>query len=170
MGLALALAGAATGVGYALDGRGPEPAAASSVTVPTVPVPSPTTAPATTPTPAAPVEPLGPGLVTVRLGIEHSVFSRSVIEVEPGTLVRFVVANDDPIDHELVVGPEDVHDRHARGTEREHPPVPGEVSVGPNDTALTIYTFDEPGLVTFACHLPRHREYGMEGIIKVVAP
>ena len=48
-----------------------------------------------------------------------------------------------------------------------HPPVPGEVSVGPNATASTIYVFDEPATVEFACHLPGHLAYGMRGEIEV---
>jgi uncharacterized cupredoxin-like copper-binding protein len=111
---------------------------------------------------------LGPGEVTVTLGIEHSRFSEERLQVRAGTLVRLVVDNGDPIHHELVVGPPDVHDRHATGTELRHPPVPGEVSVGPNATGATFYRFDEPGTVAFACHLPGHVAYGMVGEIEVV--
>src|SRR5689334_24521925 len=75
----------------------------------------------------------GPGLVTVVLGIEHSHFSTDLVRVRVGSTVRFVVENHDPINHELVVGPPSVHARHERGTEASHPPVPGEVSVGPED-------------------------------------
>ena len=110
---------------------------------------------------------LGPGVVDVELGIEHSRFSRSRLDVAAGTTVRFVVRNTDPIHHELIVGDQSVHDRHRDGTESLHPPVPGEVSVGPNETRSTIFTFDEPGTVTFACHLPGHLAYGMEGEVAV---
>jgi uncharacterized cupredoxin-like copper-binding protein len=111
---------------------------------------------------------LGPGVVTVEVGIHHSVFSIDELRVARGTLVRFVVDNDDPIHHELIVGDESVHLRHRTGEEIVHPPVPGEVSVGPGERALTMYEFDEAGVVTFACHLPRHFEYGMHGEIEVV--
>lgn len=114
-------------------------------------------------------EPVGPGVVTVRLGIEHSRFSLDHLRVRRGTVVEFVVDNDDPIHHELVVGPEQVHRRHERGTEQAHPPVPGEVSVGPGATGMTFWRFDEPGTVNFACHLPGHVDYGMIGTIEVVA-
>jgi uncharacterized cupredoxin-like copper-binding protein len=109
----------------------------------------------------------GPGLVTVELGIEHSTFSDGRIEVRPGTFVRFVVRNEDPILHELVVGPPDVHARHARGAEQSHPPRPGEVTVQPNDVGITIYRFDEPGSIVYACHLPGHLAYGMRGTVVV---
>lgn len=111
---------------------------------------------------------VGPGAVTVTLDIEHSRFVPEELTVRAGTLVRFVVDNHDPIHHELIVGPPELHERHAAGTERFHPPVPGEVSVGPNGTAMTVYAFDEPGTVGFACHLPGHLAYGMRGTVEVI--
>jgi uncharacterized cupredoxin-like copper-binding protein len=113
--------------------------------------------------------PLGPGDVTVQVDIEHSLFLPQDLRVVEGTRVRFVVVNGDPIHHELIVGPPDVHARHASGTESEHPSIPGEVSVDPNGTAVTTFRFDEPGAVEFACHLPGHYEHGMQGEIEVVA-
>jgi uncharacterized cupredoxin-like copper-binding protein len=110
---------------------------------------------------------LGPGPVTVMVEIEHSRFSTDRVDVVAGTDVRFVLVNDDPILHELIVGPPEVHARHADGTEAQHPPVPGEVTVEPGQIASTTYRFDEPGTVTFACHLPRHLDYGMVGEVVV---
>jgi uncharacterized cupredoxin-like copper-binding protein len=112
---------------------------------------------------------LGPGVVTVEVGIDNSRFDLGNLRVQQGTLVQFVVQNDDPIDHELVVGDREVHRRHAGGTERRHPPVPGEVTVPAQSRAVTTYTFDEVGPVEFACHLPAHYEYGMRGVVTVVA-
>jgi uncharacterized cupredoxin-like copper-binding protein len=111
---------------------------------------------------------LGPGVVTVEVGIQHSHFDLGDLRVQQGTLVQFVVHNGDPIDHELVVGDAEVHQRHAAGSERRHPPVPGEVSVAPGDTAMTFYEFTEPGTIVYACHLPGHIAYGMTGEIEVV--
>ncbi len=111
---------------------------------------------------------LGPGPVTVELGIHHSEFDVDRLRVVEGTEVRFVVVNGDPIRHELIVGPDDVHRRHEDGTEAEHPPRPGEVTVDPLDTAETTYAFDDPGFVEFACHLPGHLAYGMSGVVEVV--
>ena len=113
-------------------------------------------------------ETLGPGVVQVEVDIENSRFDLEPLRVREGTLVEFVVANDDPIDHELVVGEEEVHARHLIGTERRHPPVPGEVSVAPGDRALTFYEFTEPGTIVYACHLPGHLAYGMHGTIEVL--
>ena len=110
----------------------------------------------------------GPGLVTVVVGIRYSHFALDGLRVRAGTVVRFVVRNHDPINHEFVVGPPSVHALHAHGTERSHPPVPGEVSVGAHDIGETVFRFDRPGTVEFACHLPGHLAYGMKGDITVV--
>jgi uncharacterized cupredoxin-like copper-binding protein len=111
---------------------------------------------------------LGPGVVRVEVSTHYSRFSVDDLRVYEGTLVRFVVHNDDPIHHELVAGGEDVHAAHAKGTDRLHPPVPGEVAVDPGETGYTAYLFDQPGTVAFACHLPRHFEFGMKGEVEVV--
>jgi uncharacterized cupredoxin-like copper-binding protein len=112
---------------------------------------------------------LGPGDVTVEVDIEHSRFSPERLRVVEGTRVRFVVVNGDPISHELIVGPPEVHARHEGGREAEHPSVPGEVSVRADLTAVTTYRFDEAGSLEFACHLPGHHDYGMHGEVEVVA-
>jgi plastocyanin len=111
----------------------------------------------------------GPGLVTVGVDVEYSTFELDDLQVRPGTTVQFIVRNRDPISHELVVGEAAVHARHRAGRERAHPPVPGEVSVGPHDDGVTFYEFDRPGTYAYACHLPGHVAYGMVGEIVVVA-
>ena len=107
------------------------------------------------------------GVRTVNIAVHYSHFSLKKLHVRQGTLVRFVVYNHDPINHELIVGGPAVQRAHERGSELTHPPVPGEVSVGPDDTGLTAYRFDQPGTVVFACHLPGHFKYGMHGEIEV---
>jgi uncharacterized cupredoxin-like copper-binding protein len=116
---------------------------------------------------------LGPGPVTVRIDVDHSHFrtrfGHHPIRVHPHTEVRFVVVNHDPIGHELIVGGPDVQARHASGHEAYHPPKPGEVSVPAEGRASTTYFFHTPGPVEYACHLPGHYQYGMHGIVEVVA-
>ncbi len=116
-----------------------------------------------------PVAALGPDPVTVVVDIEHSLFEPSYLRVEVGTEVRFVVANGDPINHELIIGPQSVHDRHAKGAEASHPPKPGEISIGPDEQGVTSYVFDDVGTVEMACHLPGHYGFGMHGEIEVIA-
>jgi uncharacterized cupredoxin-like copper-binding protein len=110
---------------------------------------------------------LGPGLVTVTVDVHYSHFSISTLHVRKGTTVRFLIRNADPIQHEFIVGDASVHARHERGVESAHPPVPGEVSVGPGQLGETFYRFDQPGLVLFACHLPGHLAFGMHGFVDV---
>jgi len=110
---------------------------------------------------------LGPGLVTVNVDIHYSHYSISTLHVRPGTTVRFLIHNRDPIAHELIVGPPAIHALHQRGTHPAHPPVPGEVSVRPDDIGETLYTFNDPGKTEFACHLPGHLAFGMIGWVTV---
>ena len=111
---------------------------------------------------------LGPGTVTVEIDIVHSRFVVDDLAVRPGTELRFVVHNRDPIRHELIVGPPEVHTRHEGGHEAGHPPVPGEVTVDPGKTAETTYRFPQIGPIEFACHLPGHYRYGMNGWVQIV--
>jgi uncharacterized cupredoxin-like copper-binding protein len=111
--------------------------------------------------------PLGPGLVTVQVSIHYSKFSLDTLRVRPGTTVRFVVVNHDPIAHEFIVGDAAVHRLHEQGNEAAHPPVPGEVSVPPLESELTFYRFEQPGRYEFACHLPGHLAFGMRGWVVV---
>jgi len=105
---------------------------------------------------------------TVTIVMHHSRFVPGVVEARPGQAITFVVRNDDPIDHELIMGPEDVQRRHEAGREREHHgDVPGEVSVPAGSERRTTYRFTAPGSVPYACHLPGHFAYGMRGDVVV---
>jgi uncharacterized cupredoxin-like copper-binding protein len=104
---------------------------------------------------------------TVHIGIHFSRFDPTVVVVEPGQTVRFVVENTDPIDHEFIVGDEQVQRAHEEGTEAHHPPRPGEISIAPGETVVTTVTFPSTGSLLFGCHLPGHYAYGMRGTITV---
>jgi len=110
---------------------------------------------------------LGPGLVTVNVYVHYSHYSLSSLHVREGTIVRFLIHNADPIEHEFIVGDATVQALHEHGREHVHPPVPGEVSVLPGQLGETFYRFDERGQVLFACHLPGHFAYGMHGWVTV---
>jgi uncharacterized cupredoxin-like copper-binding protein len=110
---------------------------------------------------------LGPGLVTVNVNIRYSHFSLQKLEVHDGTLVRFLIHNNDPIEHEFIVGDAQIQALHEHGTEHVHPPVPGEVTVPADQLGETFYRFDQPGRILFACHFPGHFAYGMWGWITV---
>jgi uncharacterized cupredoxin-like copper-binding protein len=103
----------------------------------------------------------------VEISIRYSRFSPSSVAVPAGRPVTFVLANDDPIDHEWIVGDEGVHDRHRTGTEPVHVSRPTEVTVPAGEVRTTTVTFAAPGSYRFICHLPGHEAYGMVGTVVV---
>jgi uncharacterized cupredoxin-like copper-binding protein len=107
------------------------------------------------------------GPVTVELVVHHSRFSPDHLTLPRGP-VRFVVRNQDPIDHEIIIGDDAVQLRHENGTEAHHGELPGEVSVPAGKVATTTYVFASPGPVPFGCHLPGHWAYGMRGQVRLV--
>lgn len=110
----------------------------------------------------------GPGgPVTVEIPIRYSHFERTVVTVKAGEPVLFVLRNDDPIDHEWIVGDADVHERHRTGTEPVHGSRPTELTVAAGTTATTTVTFTKPGTYLYICHLPGHEAYGMVGTVRV---
>jgi uncharacterized cupredoxin-like copper-binding protein len=102
--------------------------------------------------------------------IHFSRFGPETVTVPAGVRVTFELRNDDPIEHEWIVGTEDVHKRHRLGTEPYHDEVPTEVTIPAFQTRTTVVSFDEPGEYAFVCHLPGHEAYGMRGTVKVVGP
>ena len=104
---------------------------------------------------------------TVHIRIHFSRFDPSDIAIEPGQTIRFVVENTDPIDHEFIVGDEQVQQAHEAGTEAHHAPRAGEISIPPGETMVTTVTFPSQGSLLFGCHLPGHYAYGMRGAITI---
>jgi uncharacterized cupredoxin-like copper-binding protein len=103
----------------------------------------------------------------VEIGIRYSRFAPATITAVAGRPVEIVLRNDDPIDHEWIVGDAGVHERHRTGTEPVHDARPTEVSVPAGETRTTTVSFDEPGRYAFICHLPGHEAYGMVGTVAV---
>jgi uncharacterized cupredoxin-like copper-binding protein len=102
--------------------------------------------------------------------IEFSRFtSDDEITVAAGVPVTFTLVNGDPIDHEWIIGPPDVHERHRTGTEPYHDEVPTEVTIPAYETRTTTVTFEEPGEYVYICHLPGHEAYGMVGKLLAVS-
>jgi uncharacterized cupredoxin-like copper-binding protein len=107
------------------------------------------------------------GPVRVEITIHNSQFEPVRITVPHGVPVTFVLANEDPIDHEWLIGDPAFHERHRTGTEAQHGARPSEVSIAALSTEQTTLTFDEPGTVRYICHLPGHEAYGMVGTVTV---
>ncbi|MEO8570389.1 MAG: plastocyanin/azurin family copper-binding protein [Chloroflexota bacterium] len=110
-----------------------------------------------------------PGLLPVSetIGIHYSHYDRSQIRVPAGVAVTIVLRNDDPIDHEWIVGDAAVHERHRTGTEPVHGSRPTEVTIPAGTSRVTTITFNTPGTYLYICHLPGHEAYGMVGTLVV---
>ena len=102
--------------------------------------------------------------VTVNIRIHYSKFEPASITVPAGVPVTYVIRNDDPIDHEWLVGDAAFHARHRTGTEAAHGDRPDEVSLPPLSTKTTTLTL-AAGTYTYICHFPLHEQYGMIGIV-----
>jgi uncharacterized cupredoxin-like copper-binding protein len=118
--------------------------------------------------PACGISQAGEKPTKVTLTMHWSAFDKDVVEVPRGVPVRFVYVNDDPIAHEVLVGDEAFQRRHETGTEPAHGHRPDETEVPAGATVTTTLTFDTPGTLFYACHLPGHYTYGMKGTIRVV--
>lgn len=116
--------------------------------------------------------PAGPPIsdeVTVVFRYSH--FSPPLIAVPAGVPVTITLRNDDPIEHEWIVGGPEIHEIHRVGTEAYHEGRPTEVTVPPYATRTTTVTFeptaDGSNVYAFVCHFPGHEEYGMTGVVQV---
>ena len=98
------------------------------------------------------------------IAIHYSHFAPTRIEVPAGVPITFTIVNDDPIDHEWLIGDSAFHERHRTGTEPVHGDRPDEVSTPPMSVRTTTLTF-APGTYTFICHFPGHEAYGMIGVL-----
>lgn len=106
-----------------------------------------------------------PAAVTIT--IRYSAFDPAELSVPAGVPVTFRLVNEDPIDHEWLIGDEAFHEAHRSGTHTSHDELPTEVAVPALETATTTITFDEPGTYAYICHLPGHEAYGMVGLLTV---
>lgn len=109
----------------------------------------------------------GAGSSDVAIEIRYSAFRPTTVRVPAGLPVTFVLRNEDPIDHEWIVGDPALHGRHRTGREPVHAERPTEVTVPALETRRTTIVFDEPGSYQFICHLPGHEAYGMIGMLIV---
>ena len=104
---------------------------------------------------------------TVTITIRYSAFEPADLSVPRGVPVTFVLVNEDPIDHEWLIGDAGFHEAHRSGTHASHGGVPTEVTVPALETVTTTITFDEAGRQDYICHLPGHEAYGMVGTLTV---
>ena len=103
----------------------------------------------------------------IEIPIHYSHYELGQFTVPAGVPVRIVLKNEDPIDHEWIVGDAALHERHRTGTEPVHDSRPTEVTIPAGATRETTVTFDTPGTYLYICHLPGHEAYGMVGTVVV---
>lgn len=116
---------------------------------------------------AATLAACGPSVQVVTITIHYSAFDLTDVTVPRGVPVTFVLVNEDPIDHEWLIGDEAFHEKHRTGTHERHDATSTEVTVPALETVSTTITLDEAGSVAFICHLPSHEAYGMVGVVTV---
>jgi uncharacterized cupredoxin-like copper-binding protein len=104
---------------------------------------------------------------SILIVIHYSHFEPSAITVPLGVPVTITLRNDDPIDHEWIVGDAAVHAIHRTGTELLHPSRPTEQVIPAGETRITTVTFDATGSQQYICHLPGHEAYGMVGTVTI---
>jgi uncharacterized cupredoxin-like copper-binding protein len=102
------------------------------------------------------------------IAIHYSHFQPEEITVPAGVPITITLRNDDPIEHEWIIGTPEVHERHRTGTEPFHDTRPTEVTIPALSTRVTTITFDQPAELLYICHLPGHEAYGMAGTLRVV--
>jgi plastocyanin len=103
----------------------------------------------------------------IEIDIHYSHFEPSSITVPVGVPVTITIRNNDPIDHEWIVGDAEVQAKHRTGTELLHPSRPTEQVIPAGETRVTTITFEATGTLQYICHLPAHEAYGMVGTVTI---
>ncbi len=101
-------------------------------------------------------------------------FSPSIVHVEPGQTIRFVVTDTGRLDHEFVIGDAKEQQAHEQ-VMKEHPNMtmhdPNGITLKPGQTRSILWHFpDHPMVLEYACHEPGHFAAGMIGKIVVESP
>ena len=111
--------------------------------------------------------PSQPATTPATIEIHYSHFNPSEIAVPVGVPITITIRNDDPIDHEWIVGDDAVQQKHRTGTELLHPSIPTEVVIPALSTRTAVVTFTQAGQLKYICHLPGHEAYGMVGVVTI---
>ena len=101
----------------------------------------------------------------VDIGIHYSHYSSARIDVLAGVPITLTIHNDDPIDHEWLLGDLAMHERHRTGTEPVHAARLDEITIPALSSRTTTLTFPVAMTLTYVCHLPGHEVYGMVGTL-----
>jgi uncharacterized cupredoxin-like copper-binding protein len=110
---------------------------------------------------------------TIRVDMSDAMrFSPADITVKQGESVRFVIANNGKLMHEMVLGTMEALKRHAQ-LMRKHAGMahdePYMAHVAPGKTGELGWQFTKPGEFYYGCLMPGHFEAGMIGKVVVTA-
>ena len=109
----------------------------------------------------------------------------AAIMVWAGRRVTFDVTNAGKLPHEFILGDRATqldHERqmqltppagghpHVHGADGQPRGASGALTVPPGQTRRLSWTFDQPGIVLYGCHVLGHWAAGMKGTIVVLAP
>jgi uncharacterized cupredoxin-like copper-binding protein len=108
---------------------------------------------------------------TVRIGMSDAMrFTPDKIVVKHGETVRFIVANEGKVRHELVLGtPQSLKEHYAAmlkdpGMEHDDP---SQITLDAGKTGEIVWRFTRGGTVAMGCLQPGHYDAGMKGSITV---
>ena len=105
--------------------------------------------------------------------LDELAFDPDSVAVAPGEVVTFEVTNVGEIEHEFVLGPEQVQSEAEAAMTEEggghggHGDEGNAIVVAPGETAELTWRFpeEEVGDIIYGCHLPGHYAGGMRGEI-----
>ncbi len=108
---------------------------------------------------------------TIRVTMSDEMrFTPAALNVKQGEVVRFVVANNGKVMHEMVLGSMDDLKKHAE-LMRKHPGMehdePHMAHVSPGKTGEMGWQFTKAGEFFYGCLIPGHFEAGMIGKVTV---
>jgi len=103
---------------------------------------------------------------TIQVSLDEFMIQADQLTLTAGQEYTFVVSNAGQLPHELVIEPAGVDDAPLTQDGQE-----SEVEdIAPGSNPELTWTFDEPGMYQFACHVPGHYENGMVLEFEVAAP
>jgi hypothetical protein len=102
-------------------------------------------------------------------------YSCELPPIPSGTIVALQFTNSGVVDHEAVVGDQNVQNEAelamasmAAGSEGHGHAAPS-ITVKPGETGMLVVHFDEPGDLIIGCHIPGHWDAGMHSAMTVAA-
>lgn len=108
----------------------------------------------------------------IETDVGRMLFEPSLIEVQPGETVRFVISNDGMIEHEFVFDtPAEIiahKDEMMMDAAHDMPhDTDNAITLHPGESGELAWTFANTGVFEFACLIPGHYEAGMFGPLVV---